>query len=130
MPSLRRRFSAIFANIVHPDPEGRCALHIAHEESDGDAVCRADCLAESAIAKVDMLALASLCLVLMYKVAICHHSTKCYAISGSLFPISGGRPALPVPSPAAISFLSLLLSPQPDPLWGQHDLRVTIRSQL
>jgi hypothetical protein len=55
-----------------------------------------------------MLALASCCLVLMYKVAICHPSTSCYAISGTLFPISGGRPAQPVPSPAAISLLSLL----------------------
>jgi hypothetical protein len=55
-----------------------------------------------------MLALASRCLVLMYKVAICHHSILCFAISGTLFPISGGRPALPVPSPAAISLLSLL----------------------
>jgi hypothetical protein len=55
---------------------------------------------------VSMLALASRCLMLMYKVAICHPSTKCYAISsGTLFPISGGQPALPVPSPAAISLL-------------------------
>jgi hypothetical protein len=43
-----------------------------------------------------VLALASRCLVLMYKVAICHPFTLCYAISGTLFPISGGRPALPV----------------------------------
>jgi hypothetical protein len=55
-----------------------------------------------------LLALASRFLVLMYEVAICHPSTKCYAISGTLFPISGGSPALPVPSPAAISLLSLL----------------------
>jgi hypothetical protein len=41
----------------------------------------------------------------MCKVAICHPSTLYYAISGTLFPISGGRPALPVPSPAAISRL-------------------------
>jgi hypothetical protein len=47
--------------------------------------------------------------VLMYKVAICHLSSVyyCYAISGTLFPIRGGRPALPVPSPAAISLFSL-----------------------
>jgi hypothetical protein len=43
----------------------------------------------------------------MDKVAICHPSTQCYAISGTLFPISGGRPALPVPSPAAISLSPL-----------------------
>jgi hypothetical protein len=55
-----------------------------------------------------LLALASRCLVLMYKVAICHPSTLCCAISGTLFPISGGRPALPVPSPAAISLFPLL----------------------
>jgi hypothetical protein len=46
------------------------------------------------------------------------------------FLVSGGRPALPVPSPAGISLLSLLESPQPAPSWGRHDLRVTIRSQL
>jgi hypothetical protein len=55
-----------------------------------------------------LLALASRCLVLMYKVSICHLCTYCYAISGTLFPTSGGRPALPVPSPAAISLLPLL----------------------
>jgi hypothetical protein len=55
-----------------------------------------------------LLALASRCLVLMCKVAICHPSTYCYYTSGTLFPSSGGRPALPVPSPAAISLLSLL----------------------
>jgi hypothetical protein len=77
-----------------------------------------------------VLALASRCLVLMYKVATCHSSTSCYVVSGTLFPISGGRPALPVPSPAAISLLSLLESPQPAPLWGRHDLRVTIRSRF
>jgi hypothetical protein len=31
-----------------------------------------------------------------------------YAISGTLFPISGGRPALQVPSHAAISLFQLL----------------------
>jgi hypothetical protein len=40
--------------------------------------------------------------LLMYKVAICHPSTYCYTISGTLLPISGGRPALPVRSPAVI----------------------------
>jgi hypothetical protein len=35
---------------------------------------------------------------------------------------------LPVPLPAVMSLFSLLLSPlQPAPLWGRHDLRVTIR---
>jgi hypothetical protein len=94
-----------------------------------------------------VLALASRYLVLMYKVAIYHHSTKCYAISGTLFPISGGRPALPVPSPAAISFLLTSLDTTAGPLvgparhpcnypfptltlWGRHDIRATIRSQL
>jgi hypothetical protein len=51
----------------------------------------------------ELLALASRYLVLMYKVAICHPSTYFYAVSGTLLPNSGGRPALPVPSPAAIS---------------------------
>jgi hypothetical protein len=55
-----------------------------------------------------LLALASRCQVLMYKVALYHPSTWCYTISGTLFPTSGGRPALPVPSLAAISLLSLL----------------------
>jgi hypothetical protein len=57
-----------------------------------------------------MLALASRCLVLMYKVVICHPSTYCYAISGNLFPIRGGRPALPVPSSTAISPLTSLVN--------------------
>jgi hypothetical protein len=46
----------------------------------------------------------------MYKVAICHPSTYGYSISGTLFPISGGRQALPVPSPAAISLLTSLVT--------------------
>jgi hypothetical protein len=65
-----------------------------------------------------MLALASRCLVLMYEVAICLPSTYCYAISGTLFPISGGRPALPVPSPAAISLLLTSLVTTPGHLVG------------
>jgi hypothetical protein len=52
---------------------------------------------------VPVLARLSRCQVLMYKEAICHHDTQCFAFSGSLFPGSGGRPALPVPSSAAIS---------------------------
>jgi hypothetical protein len=44
-----------------------------------------------------------------------------------LFPISGGHSALPVPSLAAISLLSLLYSPKLAPLWDRHDLRVTWR---
>jgi hypothetical protein len=67
---------------------------------------------------MEMLALASRCLVLMYKVAICHPSTSCYDIRGTLFPISGGRPALLVPSPAAISLLLTSLLTTPDPLVG------------
>jgi hypothetical protein len=65
----------------------------------------------------------------MYKVAICHPSTQCYAISGTLFRISGGRPALPVPSPAAISLLlTSLVTTAAALLWARHDLRVPIRS--
>jgi hypothetical protein len=65
-----------------------------------------------------LLALASRCLVLMYKVAMYHPSIQCYAISGTLFPISGGRPALPVPSPAAISLLLTPLVTTAGPLVG------------
>jgi hypothetical protein len=65
-----------------------------------------------------VLALACRCLVLIYKVAICHPSTYCYAISGTLFPISGGWPALPVPSPAAISLLLTSLGTTASPLVG------------
>jgi hypothetical protein len=65
-----------------------------------------------------MLAVASRCLVLMYKVAICHPSTQCYAISGTLFPIIGGQPDLPVPSPAAISLLLTSIVTTPGPLVG------------
>jgi hypothetical protein len=63
-------------------------------------------------------ALASRCLVLMYKVGICHPSTKCYAISGTLSPISGGRPAMPVLSLAAISLVLTSLVTTPGPLAG------------
>jgi hypothetical protein len=63
-----------------------------------------------------VLALAFRCRVLMYKVAVCHPSTLCYVISGTLFPISGGRPAVPVPSPAAFSLFPLLYG-------TTHDLR-------
>jgi hypothetical protein len=55
--------------------------------------------------RAPLLALASRCQVLMYKVALYHPSTLCYTISGTIFPTSGGRPALAVPSPAAISLL-------------------------
>jgi hypothetical protein len=55
-----------------------------------------------------MLALASRSLVLTYKVAIFHLSTQCYDIRGTLLHVSGGRPAVLVPSPAAISLLSPL----------------------
>jgi hypothetical protein len=65
-----------------------------------------------------LLALASRCLVHMFKVAIYHPSTKCYAFSGTLFPISGGRPDLPVPSPPAISLLLTSLVTTPGPLVG------------
>jgi hypothetical protein len=44
------------------------------------------------------------------------------------FPVSGGRPAMPVPSPAAISLLLTSLVTTHCPLWGRHDLHVTIRS--
>jgi hypothetical protein len=63
-----------------------------------------------------LLALTSRCLVLKYKVAICHPCTLCYVISGTLFRISGGRPALPVPSPAAICFLLTSLVTTAGPL--------------
>jgi hypothetical protein len=53
----------------------------------------------------------------MYKVAICNPSSY-YDISGTLFPTSGGRPALPVPSPAAISLLLTSLGTTPGPLVG------------
>jgi hypothetical protein len=53
----------------------------------------------------------------MYKVATCHPSA--YVVSGSLFPrFSGGRLALPVPSPAAISLLLTSLVTTPGPLVG------------
>jgi hypothetical protein len=70
------------------------------------------------ISNFKFVALASRCLVLMYKVAICHPNTQCYAISGTLFPGSGGRLALPVPSPAAISLLRTSLVATPGPLVG------------
>jgi hypothetical protein len=65
-----------------------------------------------------VLALASCCLMLTYKVAISPPSTECYAINGTLFPTSGGRPALSVPSPAAISLLLTSLVTTPGPLVG------------
>jgi hypothetical protein len=40
------------------------------------------------------------------------------ALSVMLFHISGGRPALPVPSPAAISILLTFLVTTPGPLVG------------
>jgi hypothetical protein len=50
-------------------------------------------------------------LVLMYKVASPYLSTLCCIIAVLYFPVSGGRPALPVPLPAAISLFSLPLFP-------------------
>jgi hypothetical protein len=71
-----------------------------------------------------LLELTSCCLVLMNKAIICHLRTHYMLLAVLYFNVSGGRPVLPVPSPAVISLLSLLYSPQ---LWGRHDLRETIR---
>jgi hypothetical protein len=60
---------------------------------------------------MEMLALASRCLVLMHKVAICHPSTSYYAVGGTLFPNSGCRLA-------AISLLLTSLVTTADPLVG------------
>jgi hypothetical protein len=76
----------------------------------------------------DLIELASHSLVLMYMAASCHPTTQCNAISRSLFHVSGGWPALPVPSPAAISLVSTAVPL--DPLGGLHDLRATISLHL
>jgi hypothetical protein len=65
-----------------------------------------------------VLALALHYLVLIYKVASPYFSTYSLVLIAVLyFPDSGGRPALPVPLPAAISLFSLPLSPLPGE-WG------------
>jgi hypothetical protein len=68
---------------------------------------------------VILLALASrrLVLIMYSKIANCDLSTYCYAIGGTLSLISGG-PALPVPSPAAISLFLTSLVTTPGPLAG------------
>jgi hypothetical protein len=45
------------------------------------------------------------------------------------FPVRGGRLALPVPSPAAISLIITSLV-YPAPLWGRRDLHETMRSRF
>jgi hypothetical protein len=63
--------------------------------------------------ELTLLALASHYLMLMYMAISYYHCIYCCTIMDILcFLISGGRPTLPVHLPAAISLLSLPLSPK------------------
>jgi hypothetical protein len=101
------------AHVASPTPPETHATNTTPSTKMAPSSTQASTTSRPRLYKGGILALASHYLVLMYNVAIynvaiCHPSTYCYAISGTLFPISGGRPAMPFRSPAAISLFSLL----------------------